>query len=240
MAGPREAGIRRCDATAGFVLTAMRGPYVGDGPVRSAADIRTNWSANLDDRSSGSRCHSAYGPPACNVKEMYYLLQPSRPMQVTDIPSPMLLQRLRENPALAVERLEWEVSTRVMDDDVLRVALSHGARCTDGLLVYLDDLVALEGGDDIRRKGAAFSSHQGMVAANDDVLEQLVPGWTPSRVDPESLLDESMEQSARDRDQWRDDLLATSPIPELADHWRSLGGTLPTRPDDGRPISPGE
>ncbi|MGA8044642.1 MAG: hypothetical protein WCA30_00075 [Dermatophilaceae bacterium] len=161
-------------------------------------------------------------------------------MHVADIPSPMLLKRLRENPALAVERLEWKVSTRAMDDDVLRVALSHGASCTDGLLVYLDDLVALEGGDEIRRRGAAFTAHQGVVAANDDVMGQLVPGWTPSQVDRESLLDESMEQSARDRDQWRDDLLATSPIPELAEHWRSLGGSLPTRPDDGPRVSLGE
>ncbi|KAB7745131.1 hypothetical protein GA707_03965 [Nostocoides sp. F2B08] len=127
-----------------------------------------------------------------------------------------------------------------MDDDVLRVALSHGARCTEGLLVYLDDLVALEGGDEIRRKGAAFTAHQGVVAANDDVMGQLVPGWTASRVDPESQLDESMEQSARDRDQWRDDLLATSPLPELAEHWQSLGGSLPTRLDDGRRVRPRE
>jgi hypothetical protein len=151
-------------------------------------------------------------------------------MQAAEIPSSMLLQRLRENPALAVERLDWTAVTRPMSDDVLRVALSHGARCSQGLLVNHDDLVPLEGGDGIRRNGAAFKAHHDTVAANDDVLEELMPGWkaTEGGRDPEP--DESMEDSARERDQRRDELLATPPIPELADHWRSLGGSLPRTP----------
>ena len=161
---------------------------------------------------------------------MYYLLQPSRPMQAAEIPSRMLLERLREDPTMLVERLEWRAATRSMDDDVLRVALSHGAHCSQGLLVYLDDLFDLEGGDEIRRNCAAFQAHQDKVAANDDVLEELMPGWKASEVDPDRELDESMEKSAQERDQWRDELLAMSPIPELAGHWRSLGGSLPRMP----------
>lgn len=173
---------------------------------------------------------SLYGAPACSVKEMYYLLQPLRPMQVAEIPSRMLLERLREDPALPIERLDWTAASRAMDDDVLRVALSHGAHSSHGLLVYLDDLVDLEGGDEIRRNCAAFKAHQGRVAANDDVLEELMPGWKAAEVDVDRELDESMEKSAHERDQWREALLATSPIPELAEHWRSLGGSLPTNP----------
>jgi hypothetical protein len=151
-------------------------------------------------------------------------------MHAAEIPSPMLLQRLRENPALAVERLDWAAVTRPMSDDVLRVALSHGARCSQGLLVNLEDLAALEGGDGIRRNGAAFKAHQDRVAANDDVLDELMPGWKASEGDRDLEPDESLEDSARERDRWRDELLATPPILTLADHWRSLGGSLPRMP----------
>lgn len=161
---------------------------------------------------------------------MYYLLQPFRPMQVAEISSRMLLERLREDPTLPVERLDWGVANRVMDSEVLCVALSHGAPCGQGLLVHLDDLLALEGGDEIRSNCLAFRAHHDRVAANDDVLEELIPGWQASRVDLDRELDESMEKSARERDQWREELLALSPIPALAEHWRSVGGSLPRLP----------
>lgn len=159
---------------------------------------------------------------------MYYLLQPSRPLRAAEIPSRMLLEKLREDPALPVERLAWVAVTRPMDDDVLRVALSHGAHCSQGLLVYSLDLVDLEGGDEIRRNCAAFRAQQATVAANDDVMEELMPGWKASVPDLDRELDESMEKSARERDQRREDLLAVPPIPELAEHWRSLGGRVPS------------
>lgn len=151
-------------------------------------------------------------------------------MQAAEIPSRMLLERLREDPTLAVERLEWFAAPRPMDDDVLRVALSHGAGCSQGLLVYSVDLVDLEGGAEIRRNCAAFKAHQAKVAANDDVMEELMPGWNASEVDLDRELDESMEKSAQERDQRREDLLAMPPTPELAEHWRSLGGRVPSVP----------
>lgn len=174
--------------------------------------------------------HSPYQVWACSVEQMYYLLQPSRPMQAAEIPSRMLLEGLRNDPTLAVERLEWVAATRPFDDEVLRVALSHGAHWSHGLLVYIDDLVDLQGGDEIRRNCVAFKAHQDKVAANDDVLEELIPGWKASGPDLDRELDESMEKSARERDQRREELLAMPPIPELAEHWRSLGGSLPRMP----------
>ncbi|MCA1784039.1 MAG: hypothetical protein ABR500_01640 [Dermatophilaceae bacterium] len=161
---------------------------------------------------------------------MYYYLQPLRPMQAAEIRSRILLERLREDPTLPVERLAWVAATRAMDDDVLRVALSHGAACRQGLLVDLVDLGDLEGGDEIRRNCAEFKAQQAKVAANDDVLEELMPGWKALVPDVDRELDESMEKSAQERDQWRQDLLAMPPIRELAEHWRSLGGRVPSSP----------
>lgn len=151
-------------------------------------------------------------------------------MQAAEVPSRLLLERLREEPTLPVERLVWMAATRPMDEDVLRVALSHGAACTQGILVDLDDLVDLEGGNEIRRNCAEFKAHRATEAANDDVMEELVPGWRASIPDVDRELDESMEKSAHERDQWREDLLAMPPIRELAEHWRSLGGHVPSVP----------
>ena len=149
-------------------------------------------------------------------------------MQSAEIQSRLLLTKLREDPALPVERLQWVATTRPMDEDVLRVALSHGAACSQGLIVDLEDLVDLEGGDGIRRNCAEFKSHQATVAANDNVMEGLVPGWRASVPDVDRELDESMEKSAHERDQWREDLLAMPPIRELAEHWQQLGGRVPS------------
>lgn len=148
-------------------------------------------------------------------------------MQSAEIHSRLLLTTLQDDPALPIERLQWVAATRPMDEDVLRVALSHGAACSQGLLVDLEDLVDLEGGDEIRRNCAEFTSHQARMAANDDVMEELVPGWRASVPDLDRELDESMDKSAHERDQRREDLLAMPPIRELAEHWRSLGGRLP-------------
>ena len=151
-------------------------------------------------------------------------------MQSAEIHSRLLLTKLQDHPALPVERLQWEAATRPMDEDVLRVALSHGAACRQGLLVDLEDLIDLEGGDEIRRNSAEYQSHQATVAANDDIMEELVPGWRESVPDLNRELDESMDKSAHERDHRREDLLAMPPIPELAAHWQSLGGRVPSAP----------
>jgi hypothetical protein len=117
-----------------------------------------------------------------------------------------------------LDGLPWAPAERVFTGDLLRIALRHGVPSPAGLVVEARHTVAPGRADDqlvIDEAQAALRETEAL-----RVIEQAYPGTSELA----GRLDEKLRQRAEAH---LAELLAAPVRPELAEHWRRLGGHYP-------------
>lgn len=154
---------------------------------------------------------------------VYYLLRPDMTVWFCDLTGRTVLDMGAKYPEVDLARLEWVPAERPFTDDLLHVALVKGVPCSTGVVVYAVDLVALEGGEELRALTRRSQAAKAKVnAQNGPLMEALIPGWTEGDRKLDAELAESMEQSARERDAERARALSEQRDPELVRHWLGI------------------
>lgn len=159
---------------------------------------------------------------------MLYLVEPSGRTQWCDIPARTVLEVVRERGA-DLTRLEWLRADRVAGPNDVRVALRHGVAVPGGIVVDGGLLVEQDRSSDIRaahRQAAA--SRASISEQHNAMMERLMPGWIEYGRKIDRGVDESMERSAVEADEDAATYLGGEPDPALVEHWRSIGGRLPS------------
>jgi len=118
-----------------------------------------------------------------------------------------------------LDELPWAPATeRLFGADLLRIALRHGVASPAGLVLDARHTVALGRADD----QVAIDEAQAALRESDAlrVIEQTYPGT--------SELADRLDEKLRERVAAHlGDVLAAPVRPELAEHWRRLGGRCP-------------
>lgn len=161
---------------------------------------------------------------------MYYRLRP--PSELTWIDMPMVNDELVAEHNLDLDRLEdeWKpTEDRMFSLDLLRIALRHGVATSSGIAVHAGHTVDLGRGDELRILTQAGDEAQAAIraSASGKMMEDLIPGWTEHGLELDARIRETTERAAQEAEADLAEVLAAPVIPELAEHWRALGGTLP-------------
>lgn len=164
---------------------------------------------------------------------MLFLLKPDG-LHWTDIPKNVLDLIVAKGADFDLNNLEWKVSEHPVTGITVRLALREGFVAKGGILmdagpVLIEErptkltLLHVEGEQTFDRLEATPSFKQ-----TEEYLESQAPGWkaasAKSRVDVRDAMDQSISRAQEDLD-----LALTQPVkPDVADHWQSLGGYLPS------------
>lgn len=159
---------------------------------------------------------------------MLYRLRPPATLEWTDFPGYDTFQLLLDYDA-DLDRLEWQpTEVRTFSPDMLAVALRYGEPSTTGIVLDAQHAVDIGRADELRRLQQESEALQAEISAkNGAFFEAIMPGWTESGKALDERIRESTEDAAREAEADLDQVLAVAVKPELADHWRRLGGYVP-------------
>lgn len=158
---------------------------------------------------------------------MLYRMRPHTPLDWFDLPG--LKMSDFSDHGIDPDQLDWQpTEDRMFSNDLLRIAIRHGAPSRSGLLVDVNHTHDLGRADKLRISQHAIDELQAELrAAHGDLMERLMPGWEAQGEALDQRIRESTEESAREADETLAQVLAAPIQPQLADHWRSLGGVVP-------------
>jgi hypothetical protein len=128
-----------------------------------------------------------------------------------------------------LDQLDWEPNEdRMFSFDLLRIALRHGVPSKHGIVLDAQYALDLGRSDQLRIGQQQVDELQAQTrATSGPLMESLIPGWTESGIELDARSRESAERIAAEADADLADVLAAPVKPELADHWRRLGGQIP-------------
>lgn len=152
---------------------------------------------------------------------MYYLIRPDRSLKWLDFPRSAWTAVFEAGTDLS--DIEWDAAERKLDTTTLRLAFREGIACREGIAVAVEDLLPHDELEKMRNLNPIRESMPG-----EDLVEALIPG---SREQGQALnrrVNESRETFLANAETELERALAVSPKDSLVDHWRSLGGFVPT------------
>jgi hypothetical protein len=152
-------------------------------------------------------------------------------MRWSDLPARTTLEAARKNE-FDLSNLPWEPSERSVDDAIVRLALRNGVVCAIGLVLDAGDLTVLDHPGDIRASYEGVKRSRAKLAASPtgDLMEHIMPGWKEDDRRMDAVLEESTMQAIEEAEVERAELLEAEPVQDLIDHWKDLGGRLPSSP----------
>lgn len=130
----------------------------------------------------------------------------------------------------ALDGLPWApAEERTFGADLLRIAVRHGVPSPTGLVLDARHTVDLGRADGLRRDQVAVDDAQEKL--RDTTAMRLIEQAYPGSGDLAARLDEKLrtaaENTARQAEEDLAEVLAAPVRPELAEHWRRLGGRCP-------------
>lgn len=159
---------------------------------------------------------------------MHYLVTPAGIVGWAKLP-PGIVDALGSGQA-SLDGVPWDTDTRLTFDDAkLRLALRHGTAVPDGILVPGFAMVAPTEADSVRAHAIASAERNAQYRAEtDELMEKIMPGHTEYRDKIDRGVPASFEYAAQQREADHAELLAEDPIPELVEHWKNIGGAVPS------------
>lgn len=160
---------------------------------------------------------------------MLYLLLPDRTMKWVDLPAQSIYKLAKENQA-DMANLPWDALDRRADDITLRLCLRRGHTCSAGIVVGGEELAVMQTPQNIlKAQAASKDAHKALDASpTAELLERLMPGNAKEKQRLNAEADTATAQALDNAVAELEGALAAEPHPDLVEHWRHLGGTLPS------------
>ncbi|WP_394615253.1 hypothetical protein JNUCC0626_36435 [Lentzea sp. JNUCC 0626] len=160
---------------------------------------------------------------------MLYLLLPDLTMKWVDVPATSTLKLARENDA-DLSQLPWEPSERRASITVVRWALRHGIPCTPGIVLHAPELSVVDVPNEIRKahEGVKQSREKLAASAASHLIEKAMPASAEHGKKLDAEVDKSTENALLEAEEELQDALSKAPDENLINHWRRLGGAMPS------------
>jgi hypothetical protein len=159
---------------------------------------------------------------------MLYLVRPDLTVGWSDFPvrTSSLFDRAATDPGFDLADLTWKPADHPASRNVVRLALRHGVACREGIVV--DAIVLI---NERRPRELAQGLHdvneaKKKLVAEDDIMEQLMPGWKAHGKEVDGQVNDAMGESIAEAQEDADVLLAAPVKDELLTAWTSLGGAV--------------
>lgn len=157
---------------------------------------------------------------------MLYLVKPDGTTEWSDLPADIVMDHARRGE-INLNRIPWEPAERKADNITLRLALRNGVPSDRGIVVRAVDVANHDRAVKLAAGLANLKESERALEAQDQVMEQLMPGWIDSGRKLEAQIDAGTRESIEEAEQDLARRLELEVDQSLADHWRSLGGYLP-------------
>lgn len=159
---------------------------------------------------------------------MLYRLRPMTTLEWSDISARDAIEAAVEHDA-DLDRIAWQpTESRVFSNDLLRIALRHGFATSSGIVLDALHAVDLGRADEIRLGQQAVDGHWNRLRASQgELMERLMPGAGAIDEELSERIRGTSDQAAREANEDLAEVLAAPVKTELAQHWASLGGSLP-------------
>lgn len=154
---------------------------------------------------------------------MLYLVTPHEVLWC-DMPGQTTIRLAAEHDA-DLGNLTWLPTESPVPNTIVDLALRRGHPCSRGLVLDAGLVYSLTQGDRIRRAQGDAQRAQQALRHNDQLIEQLMPGWTEHGRELDRRIAETSRQKADEADVEAAELLAGDPDPTLVEHWERLGGS---------------
>ena len=152
---------------------------------------------------------------------MYYLIRPDHSSKWLDFPRSAWTAIFEAGKDLS--DIEWDPADRKIDTTTLRLALREGIACREGIAVAVEDLLPHDELEKMRNLNPIPESMPG-----EDLVEALIPGSREQGRELNRRVNKSRKTFLANAETELERALAVSPKDSLVDHWRSLGGFVPT------------
>lgn len=157
---------------------------------------------------------------------MLFLVQADLKLQWINLSISTVL--LVELAGADVGALSWEeVTEKHVIEDVVRLALRHGHRCSRGLVVSAAHVSDLKRSEDLRSTLATVQSRHRPVPGSGWLLDGRAPGVTEQRRHLDERVIELTNESIARADRKRFDLLGAPVNEQLLRHWQRMSAYLP-------------
>lgn len=161
---------------------------------------------------------------------MLYRLTPPSRLEWTNFPAGSEILDTAIEHGADLDRLEWTPSEqRAFSSDMLRIALRHGIPTTRAIVLNAMHTVDLGRADELRANQQHLDERHGELRrSNAPLMESLMPGRTEHGEQLDDRVRASTERVAEDAEYGLAAVLAAPVDHQLASHWESLGGRLPS------------
>lgn len=157
---------------------------------------------------------------------MLYLITPTQEVLWLRLPAEVTLNAATQHN-VDLAHLEWAVADLPFSEPLLKLALAHGTRASSGIVLDGALVAHATHGDRLRESLQQLHEADAVVAGNDALLEQAMPGRRAHREQLDQAIDAQAEKLIAEADTEADALVEAPPKVDLVEHWTSLGGTLP-------------
>lgn len=157
---------------------------------------------------------------------MLYLVKPDRTTEWSDLPADIVIDHARRGE-INLNSIPWEPAERSVDDTTLRLALRNGVPCDRGIVVNAVDVANHDRAERLAAGLVNLQESGRALEAHDQVMEQLMPGWTDSGKKLDAEISESTRESIQEAENSLARRLEQKVDLSLAEHWLSLGGYVP-------------
>lgn len=157
---------------------------------------------------------------------MLYLVKPYQPLMWINLPARLLDGALVDGADFA--NLDWQPAEAPDDDLVVALALRHGFGCSTGIVLDGGVMYLRLRPDELIRTHRTASNAQAQLAMSQgQLMEYLLPGWTPSTQELNARVDQSAGKVLDEAIAELDDAVHVPVKPELEQLWARLGGRIP-------------
>ena len=157
---------------------------------------------------------------------MLYLVKPDGATEWSDLPAAIVIEHARRGE-VNLNQIPWEPAERKADDITLRLALRNGIPSDRGIVVNAVDVANHDRAEKLAEGLASLKDSERALEAENQFMEQLMPGWIDSGKKLEAEIDAGTQESITEAEEGLARRLEQEVDPSLAEHWRSLGGYLP-------------
>lgn len=152
---------------------------------------------------------------------MFYLVRPDMKLQWVDLPVRLTLDAIARRGA-DLGQLEWLDADRPVDQHTLPLALRPGIACSVGIAVPAVVFTTVDRPSTIAKTYRDLRESEAAWAAQDEVMEAVMPGWKANGQELAAEMQRSTEASLQKAQAAANALLAVDPKPELIQHWKQL------------------
>jgi hypothetical protein len=156
-----------------------------------------------------------------------FLVEPDLKLKWINLP--VTTVQLVDLAGADVGALSWVgVTDKHVIEDVVRLALRHGYRCSRGIVVNAGHVLDLKRPEDLRSTSAAARRGPNGVTGTDWLSRSSARVWTEQGRKLDERVKALTKESIECADRKRAALLAASVNSSLLEHWEHLGARVPT------------